>query len=94
MQSDIVAKSDRTKSDFFRIRWPKSSDFIWRFGLSDSQIENGIGRLLSSEHVTEHSLVPQQYEVHTDVRVTIPMRRTSNTTTMSERSRRVSPLYS
>ena len=53
-----------------------------------------MGRISSNKDVTEKSLVQQQYEVHTDVRVTIAMRWTTNTTTMRERSRRVSPLYS
>ena len=92
MQSDIVAKSDEMNSDL-RIRWPKPSDLSDDSTCRILKSKNGIGRLSSSKDVTEHSLVHQQYEFHADVRVTIAMRWTTNTTTTRERSRRVSPLY-
>ena len=71
MQSDI-AKSDGIKSSL-RIRWPKSLDVGPKFDDSVHRIlksKNGIG-LSSRKRVTEQSLVQQQYEVRTDVRVPI-----------------------
>ena len=50
-----------------------------------SNRKNGIS-LSSGKYATEQSLVQQQYEVHTDVRVTIAMRWTRNTNTMRKRS--------
>ena len=44
---------------------------ICRLGPSDSQSQNGIGLSSNKKDVTEQSLVQQQYEVHTHVRVTI-----------------------
>ena len=71
MQSHM-AKSDGIKS-YLRIRWLKPLDYGAKSDDSAHRIlksKNGIG-LQSSKNLTEQSLVPQQYKVHTEVRVAI-----------------------
>ena len=64
IQSDIIAKSDGTKSSFENpMAQGVRSDASARRILKS---KNGIG-LSSRKNVTEQSLVQQQYEVHTDV---------------------------